>query len=121
MYKHIFVIAVVMLVLDIVYLNLVSNHFNNLMNNIQGKPIKLKYLPAVLCYSIMIFAMYYFIVKENKPLYDAFLLGFVIYGVYDMTNMATIDAWDWKTVALDSIWGSCLFTLTYYFTKKIIN
>ena len=120
MYKHIITIAVIMLALDIIYLKMVSGHFNKLMNKIQGKPITLKYLPAILCYTIMVFAMYYFIVKENKPLLDAFILGFVIYGVYDTTNMATIDAWDWKTVALDSIWGACLFTMTYFLTKKIV-
>ena len=69
----------------------------------------------------MIFALYYFIVRDSKPIYDAFLLGFVIYGVYDMTNMAIIDAWNWKTVVLDTIWGAFLFTITYYLTKKIIK
>ena len=110
MYKHIITIVVIMLALDIIYLKMVSGHFNKLMNKIQGKPITLKYLPAVLCYSIMVFAMYYFIVKENKPLLDAFILGFVIYGVYDnKTDMATIDAWD-KTMTQP---------MTYFSTKKI--
>tara|TARA_B100000963_G_C22636073_1_gene677696 strand:+ start:5718 stop:6080 length:363 start_codon:yes stop_codon:yes gene_type:complete len=120
MYKQIVTIAIIMLVLDIVYLKLVTGHFNDLMNKIQGKPITIKYLPAALCYTIMVFAMYHFVVKENKSLLDAFLLGFVIYGVYDTTNMATIDEWNWFTVILDTFWGATLFTLTYYFTKKLI-
>ena len=36
------------------------------------------------------------------------------------TDMATIDGWDWKTVALDSIWGACLFTMTLFSDKKIV-
>ena len=61
----------------------------------------------------------YFLVKENKPITDAFLLGVLVYGVYDLTNMATIKEWTWNTVLLDSVWGGILFTSTYYITKQI--
>ena len=62
-----------------------------------------------------------FIVKDKKPVIDAFLLGIVIYGVYDATNMATIAKWTWKTVIMDTLWGGVLFATTYYITKKIHN
>ena len=119
MYTQILVIALIMLAIDIVYLKLASNHFKTLFLKVQNKPLSIKYGPALLCYIIMVFGLYYFVVKENKPLYDAFLLGLVIYGVYDTTNMTTLVAWDWKTVFLDSTWGATLFTMTYYLTKQI--
>jgi len=121
MYKHLITIAVVMLSLDIIYLKTISNHFNELMTNIQGNPITIKYLPALLCYSLLIFVFYYFITKDNRNTMDAFLLGFAIYGIYDTTNMATIDNWNWKTVALDTTWGGILFALTNILTNKILK
>tara|TARA_B110000977_G_C10935305_1_gene438750 strand:+ start:120 stop:485 length:366 start_codon:yes stop_codon:yes gene_type:complete len=121
MYKHLITIAIAMLSLDIIYLKAISAHFNKLMTNVQGKPITIKYLPVLLCYSLLIFVFYYFIIKDNRSVLDAFLLGFAIYGIYDTTNMATIDNWDWKTVALDTTWGGILFALTHIVTNRILN
>lgn len=121
MYKHILTIAFVMLALDIVYLNLVSNHFNNLFSKIQNKPLSIRILPAILCYITMVFGLYYFVFKEKKHWYDACLLGLVIYGVYDTTNMATLNDWNWITVLLDTSWGAVLFTLTYLISKQLLK
>ena len=52
MYKHLITIAIAMLSLDIIYLKAISAHFNKLMTNVQGKPITIKYLPVLLCYSL---------------------------------------------------------------------
>ena len=116
---RIFTIAIIMGILDSIYLSLVSNHFKELFMKIQGSEIKLRILPAIFCYALMVFGIYYFLVKENKPITDAFLLGVLVYGVYDLTNMATIKEWTWNTVLLDSVWGGILFTSTYYITKQI--
>jgi uncharacterized membrane protein len=34
------------------------------------------------------------------------LLGLVAYGVYDMTNMATLRFWSWKLALVDLTWGT---------------
>jgi uncharacterized membrane protein len=34
------------------------------------------------------------------------LLGLVVYGVYDMTNMATLKQWSWQLAAVDMAWGT---------------
>lgn len=36
------------------------------------------------------------------------LLGFVIYGTYDMTNMSTLSFWSVKVAIVDILWGSVL-------------
>ena len=48
----------------------------------------------------------------------AFLLGLVIYGVYEGTNYAIIDGWKPWAVALDTIWGGILFALTTWILYK---
>jgi uncharacterized membrane protein len=32
--------------------------------------------------------------------------GFVAYGTYDLTNMATINSWNWQIVMIDMSWGT---------------
>ena len=108
-----------MLLLDFIYLKLITPSFDRMIHNIQGKSLKLKIKPAIISYSFLIFVFYYFITKDNKTVLEAFFLGFAIYGIYDTTNMATIDAWKWNIVALDTFWGGCLFSLTRFITKKI--
>lgn len=119
MLKILITVALVMLALDMIYLSLITGLFNKMFINIQGSPITVKYLPALLAYGLLIFGLYYFIIKNNRSLLDAFIFGLVIYGVYDATNMATIKNWQWNALFIDSIWGGILMMTTYYLTKKI--
>ena len=116
-----FTIAFIMLCLDSIYLSLVSNHFGVLMNKIQGSELKVKLLPAICCYLFLIFSIYYFIFQKKNSDLDSFYLGLLIYGVYEMTNMAIITGWTWNTVFLDTIWGGILFFLTSIMVRKIHN
>lgn len=49
-------------------------------------------------------------------------LGFVIYGVYDFTNHATLKTWPLSLIAADVIWGAFVCgaagTLIYFFGSK---
>ena len=103
---------VVFVILDSIYLISMKGYFDNQVKSIQGSPIKMNLVPAVLCYISLVFGVYYFIIKERKPLLDAFLLGLVIYTVYEFTNWALFDNWKPLTVLIDSLWGAVLFTLT---------
>jgi uncharacterized membrane protein len=125
---NIIYIAIIMLVIDSIYLTLIKGFFNKQIKTIQGSDIKLNYLGAVICYPIMIFGLYYFIIKNkknyknnNKMIIDAVILGWVIYGVYESTNLAVFKKWDLKTVLVDGIWGGILFGLTTYIYLYIIS
>ena len=117
--KQIIISGVIMLLLDFVYLSTFSKFFSNIVYNIQNSKLKFKILGAVLCYIFLIFGLNYFIIEQKKPLLDAFLLGIVIYGVYETTSYALLDNWPLSAVVLDTVWGGVLFTLTYFLTLKI--
>jgi uncharacterized membrane protein len=51
---------------------------------------------------------------------DAFLLGLVIYGTFDFTNMALFKKWSLTTSIIDTLWGGTLFALSTYIIKKLI-
>ena len=110
--KQLFISAIVMLLLDYIYLSSFSNFFNNLVRSIQGSKIKLKMSGAILCYLFLIIGLNYFIIHKKKSITDAFLLGLIIYGVYEFTNYAIIDKWNIKAVTLDTLWGGLLFAMT---------
>lgn len=104
--------AVVFLIIDSIYLNLSAPHFRRIIKNIQGSPLRLNFLATALTYVVLIFGIYYFIIQRKKSIWEAALLGFTIYAVYELTTMATIKKWTWGTVVMDTIWGSILFALT---------
>ena len=88
--------------------------------DVQGEPLKVNYYSAFLCYLLLVFALYHFIIAPRRSLFDAFLLGFIIYGVYETTTKALLKKWNWITVFVDTLWGGILFTLTTYLTYKMI-
>jgi len=109
--------AITFVVIDSIYLNLASNYFSNQIKIIQGSPIKMNYLAAIICYIFLIFGINYFIIKPNRSIQDAFLLGLIIYGVFETTNMALFAKWSWLTVIIDTLWGGILFALTTFIIK----
>jgi uncharacterized membrane protein len=111
--------AIVFVILDYFYLNLAKNYFENQVQLVQGSPLKLNYLGAILCYIFLIFGINYFIIKPKRSIQDAFLLGLIIYAVFETTNVALFSKWSWFTVLIDSLWGGTLFALTTYIVNII--
>ena len=117
--KQVIISGIIMLLLDSVYLSIFSKFFNNIVNSIQNSKIKFRILGAVLCYIFLIFGLNYFIIDQKKPLLDAFLLGIVIYGVYETTNYALFKNWSIFTVIIDTLWGGLLFAFTTYIVNML--
>ncbi len=115
----IIIIGVVMLILDAFYLNLTKNIFSSMIQNIQGEKIQLNIYGAIICYILLIGGLYYFIIKERRSIFDAFLFGFVIYGVYDSTNYAVIKKWLYSAAIMDTVWGGILMALTTYIVYSL--
>jgi uncharacterized membrane protein len=42
---------------------------------------------------------------------DGAILGFLAYGTYEATNLATLKGWDWRMAAVDVPWGMVLTAL----------
>jgi uncharacterized membrane protein len=117
----IIIITILILVIDCFYLYGIRNIFSKQIMDVQNSPLKMDFLAAVLCYILIVFGLYYFIIRENKSVFEAFMFGVVIYGIYELTTKAIITNWRWQTVLLDSVWGGILFgivTAIFYQYKK---
>ena len=108
----IFLTGLIMLILDSIYLTTFSGFFNNLVQSVQGTKIQFKLSGAIACYLLLITGLQYFIIEKKKSIKDAFLLGILIYGVYETTTYAIFKNWSIKSVLLDTLWGGILFALT---------
>ena len=104
--------AILFVVIDCVYLNIMKGYFEKQVQQIQGSPIKMNMVSAMICYIFLIVGLNYFIIQPKKSVSDAFLLGIVIYGVYETTNWALLKNWSPLTVIMDTLWGGVLFALT---------
>ena len=120
MFNYLFLVSsIVFISIDFVYLNVMKSYFDNQIKSIQGSPIKMNYLGAALCYIFLIIGINYFIIKPRRSVSDAFLLGIVIYGVYETTNYALFKNWSILTVIIDTLWGGLLFAATTYLVNLL--
>jgi len=119
MIKNIILLAIIFVLVDAGFLYLMRNNFKTMVNKIQGSPLKMKILPSIACYIILVSSLYYFIINKKGTYIDAFLLGFFIYGVYETTNMAIFKDWDYKIGLIDLTWGGFLFLISTYLFNNV--
>lgn len=110
--------AIILLFLDFIYLSSFGRYFTNQVEIIQKRPFEIDSLSTILTYIILVLGLYYFILRENRGILDAFLLGLVVYLVFELTNKAIFSKWSWMSVAIDGLWGGILFALTTLLTYK---
>jgi uncharacterized membrane protein len=111
--------AVLFVCIDAIYLNLMKGYFEKQIKDVQGSAIQLNFVGALITYIFLIFGLDYFIISKNRSVYDAFLLGIVIYATYEFTNLSLLKNWRVLTTILDTTWGGILFALTTFLVYKI--
>jgi uncharacterized membrane protein len=111
--------AILFIFIDSVYLQVVRPYFEKQIQDVQGSAVTVNFLGVALCYIFLIIGINYFIIKPRKSATDAFLLGIVIYGVYETTNYALFKKWSLLTVFMDTLWGGLLFAITTYIINML--
>jgi uncharacterized membrane protein len=115
-----FIVSSILLVLvDSIYLYFIGKPvFDKTVAAIQNSSLVVNMAPAVFTYILMAILLNYFIISVNKSAFDAFILGFCTYGIFDFTNMAIFKKYNLRTAITDTLWGAILFfsvtTITYY-------
>jgi uncharacterized membrane protein len=122
MFNILFLIsAILLVVVDFFYLNIIRSYFESQVKIVQGSPLQVNLLGIILSYIFLIFGLNYFIIKSKKSAYDSFLLGILIYGVFETTNYALFKKWSIFTVILDTIWGGTLFAIVTFIINNLRN
>lgn len=113
------------LVLDMVWLGFIIKPFN--MKILAPWVGDLKILPALGVYVLLALGATFFVFPHVTNIGTAFafgcLLGCIIYGVYDLTNYATIAKWPFMFLVVDWAWGTVsgglVAVITYTITKLL--
>lgn len=110
--------------LDAVWFSVVMNRFfiDRLAHllNIQNSHVVLLWGPAIAVYCIMGLTLVLFVYPSNTLLASVpvwvrgALLGALVYGVFEMTNAATLKDWPTSLIIVDILWGACGWGLTSY-------
>ena len=74
-----------------------------------------------MAYLLLVAGLYFFIIKDRKNIIYAFLFGLFVYGVYDLTNYATLKNWTLEFVLKDTLWGGIVFALSTFIIYEIIK
>lgn len=75
------------------------------------------YTAGIIVYLLMAIGLYVFVISSSTDLSFMYtilkgaLLGVILFGVYDLTNVATIPAFGIKEAAIDTVWGGTLFAI----------
>lgn len=118
--REIVISGIILLIIDFIYLSIMKNQFMELIEKIQGYKANIEIYAVILCYIFIIIGLNYFIIRRRENIINAFLLGLIIYGVYETTNLALFKKWNLKLAIIDIIWGGILFALTTYITYLMI-
>lgn len=118
--KLLAVAAVVLLILDGIWLGFVANRFyleqlGGLARLKEDGRMDVMYGAAAVVYILLIFGVVFFALPQVAPTSSwlvAFawgsFFGLLVYGIYDMTNLATLARWPLVMSLVDMAWGSFL-------------
>lgn len=122
MIPNIILVFGILIALDLIYLGVIQKQFiGSFFSRVNdNKSLNLKWIPGVLSWIILAWGLYYFVLsRPDWKWTDAALYGLVVYGVYDLTNLATLAKWTLEFAIADMIWGIVLMTLVSVIYKQL--
>jgi uncharacterized membrane protein len=118
--KEFVVAAIVLLILDTIFISINMGAYTDQVINVQRVIMTVKPIGVILSYAFIIGGLYFLILRQHRPIWEAFILGLVVYGVYDATNYALLKKWDPYLSMMDTLWGGILMASTTYITYSIV-
>ncbi len=107
LFKQYLISTITFLIIDFAWLGLAAKKFYDQAFAVFDRTIR---WPAALgAYVLLILGINMFVLPRVTNLTEAIvyggLFGLVVYGVYDLTNYATLADWALKTAIVDMVWG----------------
>jgi len=100
-----------LIAMDIVWLTFRRSYHESLFASIQKSPLTVRIVPAILVYVLVASALYYFVFMVGRASTSmeaaklGALLGGSMYGLYDVTNYATLRGYTLEMTVVDTLWG----------------
>jgi uncharacterized membrane protein len=113
---------VTFLALDLAWIGYLANAFYKRelagLARMEGEAFAIRLVPALLLYPLILLGLQLLAlprVTAGQPLSAAVwggLYGLVGYGIYDLTNYATLAQYSWRMTVVDMAWGTVLCAVT---------
>lgn len=105
--------AILHLIVDIIYLFIITPYINRILNKNKSndKSLYEKLISGIISYLIIILAFWNFILKDLHKksvfsiIFQTTLLSLCIWGVYNLTNFVFINEYPKKLAIIDISWG----------------
>jgi uncharacterized membrane protein len=105
-----------------------KKRFSNLIKKIQKEEASYNTVYSTLSYITMIIGLYVFVlpyVSSDNQLMDSLkyggIFGFVIFAIFDFTNLAIFKNYELSTAIFDIFWGSFLYFITTFLTIQFTS
>ncbi len=120
------------LVFDFIWLGIVMKDFNFRILadvvRIQDGKFDVLYVPAAFAYLLMALSVALFVfpqINSTDPLWKTFFwgasMGLIIFGVYDLTNLATLKNYPALFVLTDMSWGCVVYGLVTCLNQILVK
>jgi uncharacterized membrane protein len=106
--------AAVLFFVDIFWLSTGGIYARAMTERIQGEAVSVRYVSAMIVYAVLAYLL-----LETSSYQQAFFRGMAIYAIYDFTNYALFEKYDWKFAIADTLWGGILFVCARYLLKNV--
>lgn len=122
--KSYFIVLALLLLMDIAWLAVNKERYGALVKSVQGSKLDMVFWAAIASYLCVYVLLVMFVLpfaekmKTSNKLYVAVrfggLVGLLVYGIFNFTNIAIFKRYSLSVAALDTLWGFVLFTLITY-------
>jgi uncharacterized membrane protein len=115
------VLLLIYIVSEATWLYAQKGFYAKQFKSFSSKPLAIRSKLAVaLVYPLLLAGFYFLVLKENtnNKLAKGILFGTVAYGVYNLTNKATLPGYSWTMLVVDTAWGAALFGALGYLGGK---
>ena len=125
--------AIILLVLDAGYIYTIHNGYLNMVRNIQaGSVVELSIYAVVLSYFFVVIGLVFYVLPYAEKMMRVYgdsasvitklyiavvvggLFGFVVYGVYNTTNMALFKGFELEFALFDIVWGAFIYNVSTF-------
>ena len=106
--------AAVLFFVDLFWLGTGGIYARAMAERIQGEAVSVRYVGAIVVYAVLAYLL-----LETSSYKQAFFRGMAIYAIYDFTNYALFEKYDWKFAIADTLWGGILFVCARYLLKNV--
>ena len=132
-WKYAIVSMFIILILDALWLNLNKSMYTGMIFKIQGKAMTLNPIAVVAAYLLMFLSLFWIIYPNitrdrdtninnaTLALKHGAVFGLIAYGIYNATNLAILQDYQWTVAIKDTLWGSFVYFISVYFTLMLLK